>query len=66
MQETLRNLREIATNVYFNVPKGFEELVHAFESDARLPRDLLPTAAADVLRGGWAAQASGGSAICER
>jgi feruloyl-CoA synthase len=36
MQETLRNLREIATNVYFNVPKGFEELVHALQSDAQL------------------------------
>ena len=36
MQETLRNLREISTNVYFNVPKGFEELVHALESDAQL------------------------------
>ncbi len=31
MQETLRNLREISTNVYFNVPKGFEELVQALE-----------------------------------
>ncbi len=36
MQETLRNLREIGTNVYFNVPKGFEELVHALESDRQL------------------------------
>jgi feruloyl-CoA synthase len=36
MQETLRNLREIPTNVYFNVPKGFEELVHALENDGAL------------------------------
>jgi len=36
MQETLRNLREISTSVYFNVPKGFEELVQALEEDAQL------------------------------
>jgi feruloyl-CoA synthase len=27
MSETVRNLREIAPTIYFNVPKGFEELV---------------------------------------
>ena len=36
MQETLRNLREISTSVYFNVPKGFEELVQALEGDVQL------------------------------
>ena len=34
--ETLRNLREIAPTVYFNVPKGFEEIANAFETDAPL------------------------------
>jgi feruloyl-CoA synthase len=34
--ETLRNLREVAPTVYFNVPKGFEELANAFETDAAL------------------------------
>ncbi len=34
--ETLRNLREIAPTVYFNVPKGFEEIANAFETDAAL------------------------------
>lgn len=34
--ETLRNLREIAPTVYFNVPKGWEELTIALESDAVL------------------------------
>ena len=34
--ETLRNLREIAPTVYFNVPKGFEEVAHALEVDARM------------------------------
>ena len=33
--ETLRNLREIAPTVYFNVPKGFEEIANAMDSDAR-------------------------------
>lgn len=37
---TLRNLREIAPTVYFNVPKGFEEIANALEHDAAL-RDTL-------------------------
>jgi len=36
MQETLRNLREVSPTIYFNVPKGFEELVPALENDAQL------------------------------
>ena len=39
--ETLRNLREIAPTVYFNVPKGFEEIANAMESDAPLRDTLL-------------------------
>jgi feruloyl-CoA synthase len=38
MGETLRNLREIAPTVYFNVPKGFEMLSHHLHSDAQLRR----------------------------
>jgi len=34
--ETLRNLREIAPTVYFNVPKGFEEVANALEHDAQM------------------------------
>ncbi|TDN70123.1 feruloyl-CoA synthase [Paraburkholderia sp. BL10I2N1] len=34
--ETLRNLREIAPTIYFNVPKGWEELTIALETDAQL------------------------------
>jgi feruloyl-CoA synthase len=34
--ETLRNLREIAPTLYFNVPKGFEEIANALETDAQL------------------------------
>ena len=41
MQETLRNLREIAPTVYFNVPTGFEAIALAMQSDAQLRRNLL-------------------------
>ncbi|WP_025600266.1 feruloyl-CoA synthase [Burkholderia sp. WSM2230] len=34
--ETLRNLREIAPTIFFNVPKGWEELTTALETDAQL------------------------------
>jgi feruloyl-CoA synthase len=33
---TLRNLREVAPTVYFNVPKGFEMLAHQLREDAQL------------------------------
>ena len=39
--ETLRNLREISPTVYFNVPKGFEEIANALEDDAALRETLL-------------------------
>ena len=32
MHETLRNLREIAPTVYFNVPTGFEAIAHAMKA----------------------------------
>ncbi|WP_232076853.1 feruloyl-CoA synthase [Variovorax sp. PBL-H6] len=41
MAETLRNLREVAPTIYFNVPTGFEAIAHAMESDAVLRRNLL-------------------------
>jgi feruloyl-CoA synthase len=41
MGETLRNLREIAPTLYFNVPKGFEEIANALETDAQLRATLL-------------------------
>lgn len=34
--ETLRNLHEIAPTAYFNVPKGFEELIEPMRADAAL------------------------------
>jgi feruloyl-CoA synthase len=36
MRETVRNLREIATTAYFNVPKGYEELLPALRADRQL------------------------------
>jgi feruloyl-CoA synthase len=38
---TLRNLREIAPTVYFNVPTGFEAIASAMKTDAVLRRNLL-------------------------
>ncbi len=39
--QTLRNLREIAPTVYFNVPTGFEAIANAMKADAQLRRTLL-------------------------
>ncbi|MDP2370341.1 feruloyl-CoA synthase [Rhodoferax sp.] len=39
--ETLRNLREVAPTVYFNVPAGFEAIASAMQTDATLRRNLL-------------------------
>ena len=41
MQETLRNLREIAPTVYFNVPTGFEAIANAMTTDDVLRKTLL-------------------------
>jgi feruloyl-CoA synthase len=38
--ETLRNLREISPTIYFNVPKGLEEIATAMDTDRQL-RDTL-------------------------
>ena len=39
--ETLRNLREIAPTVYFNVPTGFEAIANAMKTDDALRQTLL-------------------------
>ena len=41
MAETLRNLREIAPTVYFNVPTGFEAIANAMTTDDALRKNLL-------------------------
>ena len=40
-EETLRNLREISPTAYFNVPKGWEELAIALETDEPLRRNFF-------------------------
>lgn len=39
--ETLRNLREIAPTVYFNVPTGFEAIAAAMKTDLALRKNFL-------------------------
>jgi feruloyl-CoA synthase len=41
MPQTLANLREIAPTIYFNVPRGFEELVPALRADAGLRHNFF-------------------------
>ena len=41
MAETIRNLREIRTNWYFNVPAGYEMLLEAMEKDERLAQTFF-------------------------
>jgi feruloyl-CoA synthase len=41
IETTVRNLREIATTFYFNVPKGFEALLPYFRSDADLRKTFF-------------------------
>ncbi len=41
MAQTLANLREIAPTMYFNVPKGFEELATAMVDDLPLRQSLF-------------------------
>jgi feruloyl-CoA synthase len=38
---TVQNLREIAPTVYFNVPRGYEELLRYFRQDARLRENFF-------------------------
>ena len=39
--ETLRNLREVAPTVYFNVPTGFEAIANAMKTDLALRKNFL-------------------------
>jgi feruloyl-CoA synthase len=55
--ETLRNLREIAPTVYFNVPKGFEEIAAAMERDEPLRRHFFSRVQAFMFAGAGLSQA---------
>ena len=57
MAETLRNLREISPTVYFNVPKGFEEIARAMRDDAQLRRTLFARCQAFMFAGAGLSQA---------
>ena len=39
--ETLRNLREVAPTIYFNVPTGFEAIANAMKTDLALRKNFL-------------------------
>jgi feruloyl-CoA synthase len=41
IQETVRNLREIAPTVYFNVPKGYEDLLPILRADRQLRENFF-------------------------
>jgi feruloyl-CoA synthase len=55
--ETLRNLREISPTVYFNVPKGFEEIARAMDTDEQLRRTLFARCRAFMFAGAGLSQA---------
>ena len=57
MAETLRNLREVSPTVYFNVPKGFEEIARAMDHDALLRKTLFARCQAFMFAGAALSQA---------
>jgi len=57
MAETLRNLREISPTVYFNVPKGFEEIATAMDTDPLLRDTLFKRVKAFMFAGAGLSQA---------
>jgi len=54
---TLRNLREIAPTLYFNVPRGFEEIAAAMERDSALRESLFSRVQAFMYAGAGLSQA---------
>jgi len=57
MAATLRNLREIAPTMYFNVPKGFEEIARAMDGDPALRDTLFSRVRAFMFAGAGLSQA---------
>ena len=55
--ETLRNLREISPTIYFNVPKGFEEIAAAMDHDDALRESLFARVRAFMFAGAGLSQA---------
>ena len=54
---TLANLREIAPTIYFNVPKGFEEIARAMDHDPALRERLFSRVKAFMYAGAGLSQA---------
>ena len=57
MRETLRNLREISPTIYFNVPKGLEEIASAMDQDTQLRDTLFRRCKAFMFAGAALSQA---------
>ena len=73
MAQTLRNLREISPTIYFNVPKGFEEIALAMDRDPVLRNSLFKRCKAFMFAGAGLTQpvwdkldAHGEAAVGER
>jgi feruloyl-CoA synthase len=56
IETTVRNLKEIAPNWYFNVPKGYEMLLPYLKSDAQLRRNFFSRVKALWFAGAGVAQ----------
>ena len=54
--QTLRNLREISPTIYFNVPKGFEEIAFAMDTDTALRDSLFRRCKAFMFAGAGLSQ----------
>ncbi len=57
IEATLANLREIAPTIYFNVPKGFEEIARAMDHDQALRDKLFSRVKAFMYAGAGLSQA---------
>jgi len=57
IEATLANLREIAPTIYFNVPKGFEEIARAMDHDHALRDRLFSRVKAFMYAGAGLSQA---------
>ena len=51
IERTVRNLREIAPTIYFNVPRGFEALLPFWRKDRALRENFFSRLKVDVLCG---------------
>ena len=56
IHETLRNLREISPTIYFNVPKGYEEICGEMEDDPQLRETLFRSVKAFMYAGAGLSQ----------